>query len=124
MGIVYHVHYLDYFEAARTEALRSVGIAYKSLEDGGYFMPVVDLAVTYKRPAMYDDLLTIRTRLTMSESRTRIRFDYEVYRKGEDGVLVAGHVTLCFFDRTDRRPVRAPELVMEALTRMNEAAAR
>jgi len=109
MGIVYHTHYLDYFEVARTEALRDVGLPYKSLEDGGVFMPVVDLALSYKRPAKYDDLLVIRTRLTMSKSNTRVTFNYEVVRKGEKDVLVTGHVTLCFFDRKTRRPIRAPE---------------
>ncbi len=109
MGIVYHTHYLDYFEVARTEALRDVGLPYKSLEDGGVFMPVVDLALSYKRPAKYDDLLVIRTQMTMSESATRVTFDYEVVRKGETDVLVTGHVTLCFFDRKTHRPVRAPE---------------
>lgn len=109
MGIVYHTHYLDYFEVARTEALRDVGLPYKSLEDGGVFMPVVDLALSYRRPAKYDDLLVIRTQMTMSESATRVTFNYEVVRKGETDVLVTGHVTLCFFDRKTLRPVRAPE---------------
>ncbi|MCZ6706048.1 MAG: thioesterase family protein [Bacteroidetes bacterium] len=115
MGIVYHTHYLDYFEVARTEALRKAGLPYKSLEDDGVFMPVVDLAISYRHPAKYDDLLEIRTRLTLSESATRVTFDYEVVRKGEEDLLVTGHVTLCFFDRKARRPIRAPERIVSLL---------
>jgi len=99
MGIVYHTHYLDYFEAARTEALRAAGLAYNSLEQGGMFMPVVDVSLTYKRPARYDDLIVVHTRMILSSSTTRLRFDYDVFRKNEPSVLVSGHVTLCFDDR-------------------------
>ena len=51
MGVVYHAHYLDFFEAARTEALRELGLAYKSMEEAGFQMPVIDLAVKYRKPA-------------------------------------------------------------------------
>ena len=107
MGVVYHAHYIDYFEAARTEALRENGIVYKSIEADGIMMPVVDLAVKYKKPAFYDDLLDIKA--TVNERPTiRTRIEYEVRRSGEDVILVTGHVTLCFIDIASRRPVQAP----------------
>ncbi len=108
MGVVYHAHYLDYFEAARTEALRDMGIVYKSLEDQGIQMPTIDLAVQYKKPALYDDLLEIRVMLK-EKPRMRIRIDYEVRRTGEDPILTTGHVTLCFIDTNRKRPVPAPD---------------
>lgn len=108
MSLVYHTHYLDYFEAARTEMLRELGLAYKDLEDSGLIMPVVDLSVQYKRPAHYDDLLEITVRVPEMPS-TRVRLEYEVRRSGESDMLVTGHVTLCFIDRSRNRPVRAPE---------------
>ncbi len=107
MGVVYHTHYLDYFEASRTEALRELGIAYKTLEDEGIQMPVIELAVQYRRPARYDDLLEIST-LFDGVPSTRIRIDYEVRRHGEADLLVAGHVTLCFIDTHRQRPIAAP----------------
>lgn len=110
MGVVYHTHYLDYFEASRTEGLRELGIAYKTLEDEGIRMPVIDLAVQYKRSAQYDDLLEIKTVFEGVPS-TRIRIDYEVRRQGEPDLLVAGHVTLCFFDAARNRPVVAPDRI-------------
>ncbi len=109
MGVVYHAHYIDYFEAARTEALRDMGIVYKSLEDSGIQMPTIDLAVQYKQPAHYDDLLEIRV-ILKEPPRTRIRVDYEVRRVNEDVVLTTGHVTLCFLDANRKRPVLAPSV--------------
>ena len=108
MGVVYHTHFVDYFEAARTEALREMGLAYKALEDRGVMMPVVDLGVQFKRPAHYDDELVIRAMFSEAPSSS-ITITYEVRRAGEAQVLVTGHVTLCFVDAERRRPVRAPD---------------
>ncbi len=108
MGVVYHAHYVDYFEHARTEMLREQGLAYKALEEAGVMMPVVDLAVRYRRPARYDDLLAVRV-LVREPPASRIRIDYEVLRDGEDQILATGHVTLCFVDRERRRPIPVPE---------------
>ncbi len=110
MGVVYHAHYIDYFEAARTEALREMGMSYKELEASGVIMPVVDLAVRYRRPARYDDVLEITC--SFSEVPTmRLRIEYEVRREGEPEVLATGHVTLCFVDVARGRPIPAPPAV-------------
>jgi acyl-CoA thioester hydrolase len=108
MGVVYHTHYIDYFEAARTEGLRELGIAYRDVEERGIIMPVVKLDVQYKRPARYDDLLTIETRFETMPS-VRVPIDYTVRRAESDEVLVTGHVTLCFMDAERRRPTRIPD---------------
>jgi acyl-CoA thioester hydrolase len=110
MGVVYHTHYLDYFEAARTEALREMGLAYRDLEAQGVIMPVIDLSVQYKRPAYYDDLLEIRTMIA-EIPRMRLAIQYEVSRRQEVDVLVTGTVSLCFIDRARNRPIPAPEQV-------------
>ncbi len=112
MGVVYHAHYIDYFEAARTEALRDMGIIYKSLESSGIQMPTIDLAVKYKQPALYDDLLEVRV-ILKEKPKTRIRVDYEVRRVDEDTILTTGHVTLCFMDVNRKRPTLAPAVFSE-----------
>ena len=112
MGVVYHAHYLDYFEAARTEALRSLGIAYKSLEAQGIRMPVVEVTVRYRLPAHYDDVLEITSRI-VEPPRSRLRIENEVRRAGEPDLLVAGHVTLCFIDSARNRPIAAPDYIAE-----------
>jgi acyl-CoA thioester hydrolase len=115
MGLVYHTHYLDYFEAARTEALRSLGVAYADLEQGGIIMPVVDLAVRYHASARYDDQLIITSDFGTEIPGARVRIEYRISREGEEAVLVTGHVTLCFVDVARGRPVGAPESVRTAL---------
>ena len=107
MGVVYHTHYLDYFEAARTEALRDLGLAYKDLEAQGIFMPVIDLGVQYHQPARYDDELAV-TAFFEAMPRVRVPVRYEVRRVGEEALLVTGHVTLCFFDAERGRPTTLP----------------
>ncbi len=123
MKIVYHTHYLDYFEAARTEALRSFGLPYKSLEDGGIIMPVVDLSLSFLSPARYDDELEIRTVMKVSPTMTRVAFDYETRRRSESEILVTGHVTLCFVDVERNKPIRAPESFRNVLERIRKASA-
>ena len=115
MGVVYHTHYLDYFEAARTEALRQLGLPYAELEKSGIRMPVIDLAVKYRRPAYYDDLLVIRTALPDRAPLAKVNIDYTVFRDEEpETVLVTGHVSLCYVDATTGRPTRAPQKVLNA----------
>src|SRR5688572_24354760 len=63
MGIVYHGNYLPWFEVGRTTLLKECGLPYKELEAQGYHLPVIELAVKYTRPALYDDTLTVITRL-------------------------------------------------------------
>lgn len=109
MGYVYHAHYADYFEYARTEALREMGLAYKTLEDRGLIMPVVELAIQYRKPAYYDDLLAVTARFD-TLPRLRVPIAYDV-RRGDD-VIVTGHVTLCFFDPARQRPVPPPPDVL------------
>ncbi len=116
MGVVYHAHYLDYFEAARTEALRDLGIAYRDMEDRGIIMPVVNLDVQYKRPARYDDLLDIVTRFETMPS-VRVPITYAVRRAGETDVLVSGQVTLCFMDAARHHPTRPPDVIRHTFER-------
>lgn len=113
MGVVYHAHYIDWFEAARTEALRSTGFSYRELAESGIDMPVLDLAVSYRRSLLYDDLVDIDVMWTLNEAGTRVRFDYAVRHHGQDAVLVSGHVALCFVDRSRKRPVRAPKVIAD-----------
>lgn len=93
MGVVYYGNYATYFEVARVEAIRQLGISYKDLEDMGIIMPVVELHAKYLRPARYDDLLTIRTILKEFPNQHRIEFFQEVYNE-EGKQLTIGRVVL------------------------------
>jgi acyl-CoA thioester hydrolase len=113
MGVVYHAHVLDWFEAARTEALREAGLPYRQLEAAGVIMPVVEVAVRYHASVHYDDLVEIEA--TFPSVGVRVPVDYAVRRAGEDAVLISGRVTLCFVDPERGRPIPPPEAVRAAL---------
>ena len=113
MGVVYHAHVLDWFEAARTEALRDAGLPYRQLEASGVIMPVVELAVRYHGSVLYDDVVEVEA--TFASVGVRVPIDYAVRRVGEDAVLISGRVTLCFVDRERGRPVGPPDVVRAAL---------
>lgn len=113
MGYVYYGKYAEYFEVGRAELIRTLGITYKSVEERGILMPVSDLEIKYRRPARYDDVLTIRTTVP-EKPRSSFLTEYEIFN--EDGeLLVQGKVRLAFFDRARMRPVRAPEFVQTAV---------
>lgn len=113
MGVVYHAHVIDWFEAARTEALREAGLPYRELEASGIIMPVVDLAVRYHASVRYDDLVEVEA--SFPSVGVRLPIDYAVRRQGEDTTLVSGRVTLCFVDRERGRPVAPPDRVRAAI---------
>ena len=96
MGFLHHANYLVYFEQARTELLRERGLTYKDMEDLGFLLALTKVEVKYRRPAKYDDLLTIRTTVTRT-TMVRIEHRYEVYRGGE--LLAEGSSTLASIDR-------------------------
>lgn len=114
MGIVYYTHFLDYFEAARTELIRSRGLSYKEIEDAGTLIPVVRVDIRYRAPAHYDDVLDIET-IVLEPPVTRLELRTDIRIEGEPDILVTGRTTLCFVDRDRGRPIRVPEFFLEAM---------
>jgi acyl-CoA thioester hydrolase len=105
MGFLHHANYLTYFEIGRTELLRLNGRDYRQVEEDGLYMVVVKIGSTYKLPARYDDVLTLRTRVTRITA-AKIEHTYQVFR-GED-LLTEGFSTLACVDRQGRVQ-RVPE---------------
>ena len=113
MGVVYYGNYPQYLELGRVEWLRAIGLTYKEMEAEGIMMPVVSLQIQYKKPALYDELITIRTKLKDLPS-TKIEFDYEILNdKGE--LLSTANTILVFVDAKTFRPVRCPEKVLDLI---------
>ena len=107
MGVVHHSNYLRYFEVARLEWLSALGVSYTSMEKEGLIMPVIDVKVTYKTPALFDDSLTIY--IFLSElPRVKIIFSYEI-KNQKDQIVCNGETTLAFLNAKTRKPVRCPE---------------
>lgn len=111
MGVVYHGNYALYFEIARTEALRQIDVTYRSLEENGIMMPVVNLTVNYKKPAKYDDLLTIKSFFKVMPTVKTI-IDYEVFNESDE-LLCTGQTTLVFVDMKTNKMIRCPQNLME-----------
>ena len=115
MGFVYYGQYASYLEVGRVEALRSLGIRYSSLEESGILMPVTDLHIRYKKPARYDELLLIETRIeTLPQSR--IVFHYSIYNESME-LLNTAETELVFIRSSDNKPMRVPSIIIEALSK-------
>ena len=113
-GVVYYGNYLRYFERGRTELMRGHGISYKSLEDVGFVMPVVESYVRYKSPAQYDDLLEISSCL-LQVKEVSCRFNHEIRRVEDDKLLVKGFTLHAVVNRAGKL-VQLPADVFTALT--------
>ncbi len=114
MSFVYYGQYAAYFEVGRVEAMRSLGIRYASIEnDHGILMPVMNMHVRYLRPALYDDLLTLKTSVTRLPEKD-ITFLTEIFL--ENGKLaVVGKVVLCFLEAETRKRIPVPQFLIDAL---------
>jgi acyl-CoA thioester hydrolase len=113
MGVVYHGNYAQYFEMGRVEWLRNLGVSYRSMEEEGIMLPVVSLTMNYKKPARYDDLLTVRTIYKKQES-VKIEFDYEILNESGE-LLTTGNSVLVFVNMKSGRPTTPPQYILEKL---------
>ena len=113
MGIVYYGNYAQYLEQGRTDWLRSLGLTYKFMEEHQVMLPVINLNIDYKKPAKYDDLLTIKTSLLEIPS-VKIKFYYEIYNQ-YDELLVTAKTSLVFLDSITRKLIKAPYYLLEKL---------
>jgi len=113
MGVVYHGNYASYFEIARTEWLRNLGVTYKELENKGIMLPVISLFFTFIKSAKYDDVLTI-TVILKKKPLVKIEFDYEIYNQKKEKIST-GNSVLAFMDMKTNKPLRCPNYILEKL---------
>jgi len=107
MGYVYYGYYAMYYEVARMESLRQLGLTYKELEEGGVMMPVLENKSKFLAPALYDDELRIVTTLKERPS-VKITFYYEIFN-GTGKLIHEGETLLAFVNKSTGRPCRPPE---------------
>ena len=116
MGVVYHSNYFPYFEVARVESFRQLGVSYAEIEKMGVFMPVVDVHARYLRPALYDDLLTIKTSIKELPLHHKVEFHHEVFNeKGE--LLCVSKIILYFMEKETMKRTNMPEALKKTLER-------
>ena len=104
MGVVHHATYPIWFEIARTEYIKALGMSYSDMEKEGVMLPVTGISCRYRLPARYDDILEITARITRF-SPARIEFEYEVRRKGEQEILTTGTSAHGFVDAETFHPL-------------------
>ncbi|KAF6637325.1 MULTISPECIES: acyl-CoA thioesterase [Paenibacillus] len=137
MGVVYHANYLNWFEIGRTEMIRQAGFNYRSMEERGVLLPVIEINAKYASPARYDDLITVYTAIT-DFSRLRLNYIYEVRRVTEDehqrylgkvwtqadtlpGELLVTGMTRHVWLNTEWKPVRLDQALPELYTALRSA---
>jgi acyl-CoA thioester hydrolase len=99
MGFLHHAQYFSYFETGRMELFRAQGGDYRAMEARGFFMVVVHVECDFRKPARFDDLLTLKTRV-LRLSPAKLEHAYELTRGGE--VLARARVVLACVDRAGR----------------------
>ncbi len=116
MSFVYHGNYVKYFEIGRITWLKKLGISYKKMEEEGILLPVIELSINFKQPALFDDKLILKTKLKRTPSYM-IEFDFEIKRDGQ--VITLGYVKLVFLNSKTNKPMRCPENILKAIGKVS-----
>lgn len=117
MGIVYYSRYYEFFEAARTDMLRELGLPYSSFEEMGYLMPVVESHCEYKQGATFDQLITVHCKIT-EVPKVKLNIKYIVTDAINGTLLVTGHTVHAFLNK-DGKVCRAPQLFLNLFADTN-----
>lgn len=113
MKYVYYGNYATYFEVARVELFRTLGIPYDDIEKRGIWLPVSEFSIKYLKPALYDQNLEIHTFIKKVPG-VRIDFEYEIYNDSKEKITEA-KTTLFFLDAESNKIIKCPDFLMELL---------
>jgi acyl-CoA thioester hydrolase len=114
MGVVYHSNFFLYYEVSRAESIRKLGFTYADMEKMGVIMPVVEVQSRFLQPALYDDLLTVKTILKELPVHHKIEFQQEVYNEKKD-LLATGRIILYFMEAKTMKKTTMPEKLHKKL---------
>ena len=104
MGVVHHAVYPIWFEIARTDYIKALGLSYSEMEKGGVMLPVTSITVKYHMPARYDDSLVVTARVTRF-TFARVEFAYTVTRKDSGELLTEGTSAHAFVSSETFKPL-------------------
>ncbi len=113
MKYVYYGNYAEYFEVARVELFRTLGMSYDEIEKRGIFLPVSEYKIKYLKPGLYDQLLEIHTYVKKIPG-VKIEFDYEIYNEDKVKITEAS-TTLFFLDAETNKIVRCPYFLLDLI---------
>jgi acyl-CoA thioester hydrolase len=113
MGTVHHSNFAKYFETARWELFRSIGIDYKTIEDAGYMLPVISMKFKFLKTTQYDALLTVHTTLKAIKG-VRVWFVYQLFN-AQNELINEAETELAFVEQKSWKPCVAPDFVLHAI---------
>jgi len=113
MGYVYYANYGKYYEVGRVEAMRNLGVSYKYMEENGVSMPALSMNIKYVKPALYDDIINIKTIIDEIPTN-RMKFIYKLYNKNGN-MINRGYTIHAFVSMKDNKPVEIPEWLLRPL---------
>lgn len=113
MGTVHHSNYPKYYETARWELFRSIGIPYQTVEEAGYILPVIRMNFRFIKTVQYDALLRVKTTLKAIKG-VRIWFTYKLYNE-QNKLVNEAETELAFVEMGTWKPCSVPEFVLKAI---------
>ena len=112
--VVYYANYFRWFESGRREIFGDLGIDYKKLISDGFLTPVVEAHCNYFAPAVYDDSIIVKTRISEIKEKS-IRFEYEVFRKENNKLLAEGYTINVFVDASKMKSIAIPKNIKQKI---------
>lgn len=113
MGYVYYGNYALYYEVARVESLRYLGLTYKEIEEGGVLLPILETSSKFILPATYDEELKI-VAFIREKPTVRLKFEYEIYNDQQQ-LIHLGETRLAFIDKGSKKPCKPPKILQDLL---------
>lgn len=113
-GVVYYSNYLRWFEIGRTEILRQSGFDYADFEKQGLIAPVIEVRCNYKGPAVYNDIIIIKTTIN-NIGNSSIKFNYEIINRKSTKLLAEGHTVNVFVNKKTMKSAKIPDSLRKAL---------
>ena len=118
MGTMHHANYVKYYEAARWELLRDIGVPYSSIEEAGVICPVIRMNFKFIKSTPYDELLTVKTTLKAMKG-VRMWFNYHLYNEKNE-LINEAETEIAFVGTTNWKPCATPVFLVEAIAEKDE----
>lgn len=116
MGIIHHAKYFEYFEIARTELLRSLGLPYAELENQGFLLPLISCYCNFKKPIRYDELVRIETTMEVPTG-AKIRLTYKIYNNESNVLQAEGYTEHSWVKKGSLKPIRPPKIFLDIISK-------
>ena len=112
MGIMWHGNYVKFLEDGREAFGEEFGLSYLKIFNSGYFAPIVDLHIKYKKTASMGDVLIVETTYVPTKS-AKLMFDYKITRESDGATILKASTTQLFVTKQGEFEITVPEFIRE-----------